>query len=351
MMTNSSHQGRIQSVDTFRLLAIFAVIVIHTTPFSKNSVAIGTSLDLALVLNQLARFAVPYFFLISGYFWATKFSNGEPLRKPTLVMAKRIVAIFLAWSVIYLLPTNLVEALKYGPIGPVKTVYWNIADALSDPVLLLFQGTKVHLWFLVGLLTCLAISGLLLSRGMIRSLIVLSLLLYVVGLLGKAYADTPVGFHATFNFRNGPFFGLIFFVTGYLLHRLKPKASWFLWGTAIGSLGVCLHFGEIYALHSYWGTSMSQDYLVGTYFVGVGVGLMALSDLPFLRVPLLSFFGPLVLGVYAVHFVFVDMLHPLDKELTGIAIWEIAYPVTVLVLSTLTAYGMSRVRIFRPIVA
>jgi surface polysaccharide O-acyltransferase-like enzyme len=345
------HRDRIQSVDTLRLIAIFAVIVIHTAPFAGDLEAVGTKLDLALVLNQLARFAVPYFFLISGYFWATKFADAQSVQKPTQVMARRIIVILLAWSTIYLLPTNLAEPFKYGVFGPVKMVYWNVIEALKHPGSLFFQSTKYHLWFLMSLLICLTISGVLISRNMVRSLIFLSLILYLIGLMGKAYADTPVGFHLTFNLRNGPFFGLIFFVTGYLLQRLKPDPSWFSWGLALSSLGVCLHFGEIYVLNRHWGTSMNQDYLFGTYFFGVGAGLMALSNNPLLRAPRLSFLGPLVLGIYAVHVVFVDLLQPLHLEFSGVAIWEIGYPIVVLILSIGAAYGMSRVRLLRPLVA
>jgi surface polysaccharide O-acyltransferase-like enzyme len=103
-MVNVSHGDRIQSVDTFRVLAIFAVVVIHTTPFVRDLRTFGTEWDLALVLNQLARFAVPYFFLISGYFWATKIAHASSVRKPTMAMFKRVAVILFAWSLIYLLP-------------------------------------------------------------------------------------------------------------------------------------------------------------------------------------------------------------------------------------------------------
>jgi hypothetical protein len=199
-------------------------------------------------------------------------------------------------------------------------------------------------------MTCFAISWIFISRGLIRSLVALSVTFYVVGLMGKAYATTALGFHTSLNFRNGPYFGLIFFVTGYLLQRQKPKPSWFLWGIAIWGFGVILHFCELFALHHYWGASMNQDYLVGTYFAGVGAGLVALSDAPFLRSTRLSLAGPLVLGVYAVQIVFVELLSPLRKALSGMAIWEIGFPFLVLALSILSAYGMSRVRVLRPIV-
>ena len=55
---------RLQSVDVMRVIAITAVIAIHTIPFTPPSVPIGQSFDLATVVNGLARFAVPLFFIL-----------------------------------------------------------------------------------------------------------------------------------------------------------------------------------------------------------------------------------------------------------------------------------------------
>lgn len=45
--------NRIQSVDFVRVVAILAVIVIHTGPFIDKTIPRGSVLDFGLVLNQL----------------------------------------------------------------------------------------------------------------------------------------------------------------------------------------------------------------------------------------------------------------------------------------------------------
>lgn len=54
------YERRIKSIELFRVISIIAVILIHTTPFSASG-PLGERLDLATILNQLARFAVPFF--------------------------------------------------------------------------------------------------------------------------------------------------------------------------------------------------------------------------------------------------------------------------------------------------
>ena len=343
--------SRIESVDVIRTIAIVAVIAIHTTPLESPNTPIGSALDLATTINQTARFAVPFFFLLSGYFWADKFVEEKHLLLPTVKMLKRISLIFLAWSAIYLLPINIVDAFDYGALGPPKVVYWNLLNALSRPMTTVLEGTKVHLWFLVSLSMAVTISAAFLRFNLRKPLIAVAAALYVVGLAGKAYADTPIGFHADFNFRNGPFFALAFFVTGYMLRRRGAQVTWFTKGLLLFSVGLAMHFAELFALHELWGVSMAQDYVGGTYFMGLGMALVALSGTKRLRYPVIASIGPLVLGIYVSHLVFVDLLRPLDRTLAGVPTWEIFYVVAVFFLSWQMSRALSRHHLARRLVA
>lgn len=336
------------SVDVIRVLAIMAVIVIHIKPFTHVRIQSGMDFSIGNFLNQACRFAVPFFFVISGFFWSSKFTKPDELRAPTLHTAKRLALLFIAWSIFYLfMPTNPVQPLSDGPL---KIAYMNLLTTIAHPGTFLQQGTEMHLWFLVALLCSLAISALLLAYDMPRTLFGLALLLYLIGLSGKAYADTPVGFHTQFNLRNGPFFALIFFVSGYLLQRLGPKPSWFYYGMALTVLGSVMHFSEIFLIKHYWGTTALPDYLLGTYFAGIGVAMIALSNPPVLQIPQLSVVARLVLGIYAVHFAFIDLLRPLDNMFSTQLWWGFVYPVSVFLLSFMVAFALSRSRFTKDLV-
>lgn len=91
-------------VDSLRGLAILAVILIHIT----SSFVTDKSSYIALVLNQISRFAVPVFFIISG--WGLTISNkaeGNYL----LFLRKQVVKIifpYTIWSLIYVIFNFLV---------------------------------------------------------------------------------------------------------------------------------------------------------------------------------------------------------------------------------------------------
>ncbi|MEC5384637.1 acyltransferase [Uliginosibacterium sp. H3] len=341
--------SRTGSVDVIRLIAIFAVIVIHTEPFNHSALP-GSVFDAGLVINQLARFAVPCFFILSGFFWARKFGETESPLPPSRKMAQRIATLLICWSLIYLLPTNIEQVAKAGFAGIPALMHDRIAELLARPVTLLLQSTKAHLWFLVSLLWCVAISAVMLELKLRSGLIALALILFTVGLMGGAYADTPIGFHIHFNFREGPFFGLVFFVTGYVLQRIGPRTSWLPYGLAITAAGAILQLLEIQLLHHYWASNMWHDFVAATWLYGLGVAMIGLSGTRLLDAPALSRIGPLVLGIYAIHAIFVDVLKIADERFASSFWWNCAYPVAVFLLSTLAAFVLSRYRVSRRLV-
>ena len=153
---------RNESVDTFRLLAIVAVIIIHTAPFQFSTWQGTRLLPLALLTNQLSRFAVPLFFTLSGYFWGCRIFSGADVMMMSISMMKRISFIFIAWSLIYLLPYNINLIVQHGFFGSIKLAYLNFILLIDNPLMVIFEGTKGHLWFLVSLLSSIAIAHYLL---------------------------------------------------------------------------------------------------------------------------------------------------------------------------------------------
>lgn len=65
LISNNKNQG----IETIRFIAIFFVIILHTAPFAYPTIKIGADLSLSTLIVNLSRFAVPVFFIISGFFW------------------------------------------------------------------------------------------------------------------------------------------------------------------------------------------------------------------------------------------------------------------------------------------
>lgn len=307
--------------------------------------------QLEILLNQSSRFAVPFFFVVSGYFFGIKERrNNLKTILPTISTVKRLLLIFVAWSLIYLLPYDIGSIYEYGISGPFKVAYWNLINLSSDPIRLIFHGTKAHLWFLAGLIWAVLFTGTFRYLQLYRSIYIIAAILYILGLLGQSYSDSPLGIHFNFDIRNHVFFSTIFFVTGYWLSSYQPKFSWFSLGVITFVFGAAIHFTEIYALWKLYGTDpYMHSYTIGTYCMGVGITLAALSNHRILNIDILAKTGKYVLGIYVIHYIFVDIVSPVSPIISS-PLWEIGKVVLILLLSIGTAMLLSKNRYTRKIV-
>ena len=341
---------QIKSVEIFRLICCICVIAGHSVPFAGSAPDSKFYYYLSVGISQLIRFVVPFFCIISGYFWGVRVRDGKDPISSANQMAKKIGFIYLAWCIIYLLPYNITAVYRHGIFGPVKIAYQNALVILNDPPLqTIMQGTKPQLWFLVALLFSVYITAIFVKNRLPVALIVLSICLYVFGVLAKAYELTPIGLEAHFNTRDGPFFGTVGFATGYFMSKLKPSSKWLYYGLPIYFFGLSLHLFEVYFLLKYYGLGPIHDYVFGTYFMGLGIAVLSLSNHPRLQNDFLSQFGPLTLGIYVSHFIFVDLLRFIDNR-TDHPVWELGYIVIVLILSIALTKFLSKLRWAKKIV-
>lgn len=303
---------RMATVDAWRFIAMLAVIAIHTLPQQVSDPAIAAHwLDASFLFTQVARFAVPYFFIVSGYFWGSRAARSTDVLRDSWPAMRRMVGLFVVWSLVYALPHDPWSIRDGGAWQPFRVAWWHLRHQLESPSTLLTQGTTSPLWFLVGLLSAMAISAWFVQRRWYRALGVIAILLYVVQLLSRPYRDTIVGLPIDFNTRNGPFVATLFFVTGLWLSRRAPRASWAATGVGLFVIGLAMHLAENWFVTMNLGVRASQDFVIGTYPMGAGIALVALSGRPIAYTNQLARLGAYTLGIYVVHALFVEVFEPL----------------------------------------
>lgn len=205
------------SLDYFRLFAAFLVIAIHTSPlssFSSNADFIFTRI--------LARMAVPFFLMVTGYFLLPQylFEHTKDFR-PLLRFIKKTLLLYVAAIVIYL-PVNFYAGQLHGA---------NIFDIFR---MFIFDGTLYHLWYLpasiIGVLLIILIS----RKQSFRATVGTALVLYGFGLLGDSYFGfisnsglLRVVYESMFRVfsytRNGFFYAPVFLVMGAGIKKLQGR--------------------------------------------------------------------------------------------------------------------------------
>lgn len=159
-----------KQLDKFKMAAAFLVAAIHTSPLASLS---GEA-DF-IFTRVIARTAVPFFLMVTGYFLLPQYLFGRSMDKRPLRRAlEKHLLLYLAAILLYL-PVNLYA-------GQFKAL-----SAGGFLRLLLADGTFYHLWYLPAAVFGILIVWFLGRRLPFGVLTVVSLVLYVVGLFGDSY--------------------------------------------------------------------------------------------------------------------------------------------------------------------
>ena len=273
-------------IDWLRLAAAILVIAIHTSPladFSETGDFILTRI--------LARIAVPFFFITSGYFLLSRYHDSDRKLRHFL---KKTGWIYGA-SILLYLPLNF------------RNGYFSQSQLLPELLKdLIFDGTMYHLWYLPASMLGMLIAWKLVEKLDFSKGLVMALLLYLVGLFGDSYyvvvEKLPLlkAFYdrlfELFDYtRNGLFFAPVFLMLGGFIADERRKLSSVEAGVGfLISLGLLLAEALILHRHGFQRhDSMYVFLLPAMYFLFHLVLLWKGRRIPLLR--------PASLVVYLIH--------------------------------------------------
>lgn len=234
-------QETYSGIDYFRMIAAVLIVAIHTSPLASFS-ATGDFIFTRII----ARVAVPFFLVTSGFFLISRYSyNADKLRK----FIKKTALIYAAAIVIYI-PINIYNG------------YFSEDNLLPKIIKdIVFDGTLYHLWYLPAAIVGAVIAWYLVKQWAYRKAFAVTLVLYIVGLFGDSYYGIAENipslnsfYHLIFQVsdytRNGIFFAPIFFVLGGYISDNKDKLSF---KKSIIGFTTCfsLMFAEALILHRF----------------------------------------------------------------------------------------------------
>ncbi|MEZ7498472.1 acyltransferase family protein [Flavobacterium sp. Arc3] len=118
--------SRKNGIDLFRLIAAFFIMCIHTNYGSLNPEYVDT-------LRLLSRWAVPFYFLATGFFLGDKIVNNNLDFNRIQKNVSMLISILIVASIIYL---------------PIDFIHGNNINSIAT----ILTGSYFHLWFIGGLL-------------------------------------------------------------------------------------------------------------------------------------------------------------------------------------------------------
>lgn len=333
--------------DLIRVLAIYLVVVIHTSGQLTGAWGQIPQLDWIIgdIYGGIARVGVPLFFMLSGYLLLPRAESlGAFYRKRVL----KIVIPFVVWSTIYI------------SISCVQQPGLCTPDYLRP--FLLLNRSYFHLWFLYTLL------GIYIIMPVLRLLVrpgAEKMLWYAIGLWilfqpVRTLMDTFLHFYLNINSQLAIGF-LPYFFLGYLLGEVKLSRRWLMAAAALFAVGSGITIVGTYILTRNAGQFRGYfyDYItIGVVLATAGAFLLLrrLSDVPLLSSErahrFLRYVAGGTFGTYLVHVMFLwglDWLH--INTLMGSALWTVPLVATlVFALAFLATRLLQKIPVINQIV-
>lgn len=271
-------------LDFLKLSGIISVLIIHIGPFYH----VDNLKPAAVIINNLMRYAVPCFFMCTGYFLNSNklFDKCDNIRIKKNV--KKLLVVYFLWSIIYwfLMPQD-------------NTSFLNI----------LFFSTAPHLWFLSALIQCLLLKYILncLFEHMFvakRTVLSIAIIIFII-----AYYTSRYGF-SNFDYTKTVFAVFVFYIYGAILrseHCLKTKTA-----ITMVILGIVLQLSESLFAWKYLALSPTIDFNVGTLLYSIGIFNLFLGMS--IQCPNISYLGRDSLGVYLIHYYVINVINKFHLE-------------------------------------
>ena len=308
------------ALDVAKFISAFLVVCIHTGPLLDVD-ATGNF----ILVQILARLAVPFFFVASGFLFFRKLDfkreyNDYENKAQLKHYLWRLCKIYIIWTILYLPFTYL---LLKGQDGiTVNSVLLYVRDFF-------FTGSFYHLWFLPALLVAVPVVYICLFKLGLGKTILFGFLLYLIGMQIPGIQSVYQAYLQVFSTtRNGLFFGVMFIAMGALFAQRTLYLK--NWQVLLGFLlSAGLLFAECFALKDngfmHELTSMYAMLLPCMFFLFLGLLRIHLPQSKVYKT-----LRVLSLLIYVMHIMFVNLLLRVWPLMNSLAVYGLVMLLTLI---------------------
>ena len=346
-------EERLLYPDILRVISAFFVILIHVTSVGITGYEVGSSVWMtSLVLNNLSRWCVPVFFMISGMFML------DPEKEVTISRlfkknVSRMILCIVVWGFFY----SLLDQILYGEISlkSLPIAVYGIATGNTG---------GYHLWFLYTLVILYIETPILrvftkhADKRQIEYALAVWFLFSIVFVQAASLANELLWFEVSFSYGAITLTGYSgYYLLGYYLHKCPVERTKLYPAIRVVALMllVVMPLGNVvvaYHLKCSWIEFIHMPLGVGTCMVSVAIFLMAK------RVRLnktgkvarcVRFVARYTFGIYLVHVFFHSMLFGvIQVDLTSGTIFGWSF--VIYIISGLTTALLSKIPLVKEIV-
>jgi surface polysaccharide O-acyltransferase-like enzyme len=285
------------AIDFIKFFAILAVVIIHTFPGNDQ---LGY-----FILDNLSRFAVPFFFVASGYLFSLKVNDNPQSFVYFKKYVTKILKIYISWLIFYAGYDVIRILLTDGNVKAELSKYKVNLTVLN--LLYYGQGTSGYqLWFVISLVWSIVILYLFYRLKKVSLLLVIAFCFNLLGLFGQSYSifdELPVS-----TTRAALYISLFYTVMGFWL---ASAHTWRKYDARTYFFLFCF-FTALQVLEGLWlqkgMESQHGEYFFSTIFLTLFLFLYALNSPHLGKDLFITKIGGNSLGIYAIHVFFIDII-------------------------------------------
>ena len=243
------------AIDLTKFLCSILVVMIHIMPlgeYSNSSIVNGFNF---VIKNYLARIAVPFFFVASGFFLYSKTTLSNFDVKFTKKYVLKLLKLYVIWTVIYL------PLIIKGIVGNKDGIFYGVLSFIKN---FIFTGSFVQLWYLPAtMFAVILVSWLLKNKVTPKKILIIASGFYIVGLFAQSWFGfiEPLkvlvpGFWKLLvllekvmgTTRNGLFEGFIFVAMGmfFAFYEIKVSFTKLIIGFYLAMICLLIEFSLLY---------------------------------------------------------------------------------------------------------
>lgn len=221
-------------VDILKFIMAIFVVAIHTypNPFKDGIHNDNNILDIDQIWDIIVRFAVPYFFIASGFFLFLKLkkeSDNLLRQKIVLSFGKRIMRLYIYWTIIFL-PITI-----WSFINNRDLFFVDLFSFLKNVFIVGHNFLSWPLWYLLTMIYSIVILYFFIKKNInVKIIFVFSILLFLISILLEGFVKyktsntlllTLYKIKQTVSFEGRLFTGMLYLMIGALFANINSKIS------------------------------------------------------------------------------------------------------------------------------
>lgn len=334
---------RLCSYDLIRIIAIFAVIIIHVSAEFWYGEINNTWLAVNFINSFVHAWAVPLFITLSGALMLRDKEKEIPLNKILKVYLPKMIFVLIIWHYIYDIYTykainfeilinstkNLLNGNSYSHLW---YLYLTIGLYFLTPLLnkLVNSLTKKELEFYL-------IIGFIISLGIPFINSILSLNIGVI--FDKMYV---VKFHSY----------LLYYILGFYLRNITIKKAKLLYLFSIFSLGLlilCCLLSNYISIDKNIQFTLSIETNISGLFIVISIFLLAKEKIKF-ESNFINTMGKITFGTYLIHFIVEKTILEFIPKTINTTLHILLISILVFIISYIISYVISKTPVLKKII-